>query len=115
MYMRRIWISLSLLLLWLPTLAHQPRMVTNDAVAVRNPGISQAFYAELHGRPQVYRFQATMPFDLFVQLTVPDLPGARRDFMIRVHRDAQLLQTMDGTTAEWTSFYEPFGGDGYRS
>lgn len=96
-----------------PSVAHQPRMVDGDEITVQRPEVSQAFYAELHGRAQVYRFQSDTPFILYVQLTLPDLPGVRKDYTVRVLRDDQPAGQLTGADAAWKPFYEPFGGDHY--
>ena len=100
-------------------LAHLPRLVTEDgAVKVKDPEISQAFYARLEGRPAVYEIHAQQDFLLYVNLLVPDLPGIRTDISARVARVEEdgseaLLYFLDGEGNRWEKFYEPFAGDHY--
>lgn len=96
-------------------LAHQPRLVAGDHIRVNRPEISQAFYAELQGRPQTYLIAADRPFELFLRLTVPKLPRARTDFLVTIFRDSRRLQQIYGDAAGWQPFYEPFAGDYYLS
>ena len=93
--------------------AHQPRIVTKDSVEIYNPVISQAFYATMNGKPQIYTIKSDKPFDLYVQLTLPDINGIKKDFVVDIYHNNHRLAELKGTDADWTSFYEPFGGDNY--
>jgi hypothetical protein len=96
--------------------AHQPRIVEgSNVVEIQNPEVSQAFYGELKGEPQLFRIQVDRPFKLYVGLLVPDVPEARKDLSVEITSDNQPLYRLDGTTWEWKRFYEEFGGDWYWS
>ena len=101
-----------------PSLAHQPRLVgESPSIEVRSPEVSQAFYARLAGEPQTYRIRSEVPFRLYVNLLVPDLPGVETDYEAVVFREGDgggPLVRLDGTAAVWRPFFEPFGGDRYR-
>lgn len=116
--MHRLWFPLlaamATCLLMTAVYAHQPRMVEGNTVQVERPEVSQAFYAELHGRPQTYHIRARITFDLYVQLTVPEMPNAPTDFIVDIWRDGRRLQQLVGAKAQWSTFYERFGGDTYR-
>jgi len=98
-------------------LAHQPRYPEPGTTHVRNPEISQAFYAELRGAPQLYRIESGESLLLYVQLTVPDIPGVERDYVVDITSRADTAERpvarLRGDSAVWTGFYDPFGGDGY--
>ena len=55
--------------------AHLPRleMTTNEVIQVQNPEISQAFYGNLHGQPDIYEIKMDTGFLLYVSIVVPDL------------------------------------------
>ncbi len=98
-------------------LAHQPRFPEPGTTEVRNPEVSQAFYAELKGAPDFYRIDSEDSLLLYVQLVVPDIPGIDTDYVADIFRR---LDTTDerighlrGDSADWTEFFDPFGGDGY--
>ena len=99
--------------------AHLPRLVIDEQfVEVRGPEISQAFYAQLKGSPDVYEINAHEGFLLYVNILVPDLPGISTDISATVtRREAEEreehLAFLDGETHSWESFYEPFAGDSY--
>ena len=93
--------------------AHQPHLVTSNETEVTSPEVSQAFYAEMNGNPQTYLIRTKGPFDLYVQLTIPDCNGARRDFNVKVAQGKKIIGKLEGGTANWKRFYEPFGGDHY--
>jgi hypothetical protein len=98
--------------------AHQPRLIkSDDPVVISNPQVSQAFYAELHGRPALYRLALAQPTQIYMGLLVPDLPGQRIDFAVALAVDQdggeQVILSLDGQVHEWTRFFEPFAGDSY--
>ena len=94
--------------------AHQPKMVTDTGVTrVDKPEVSQAFYAELPGRPAVYEIASPDSFDLYVNVLVPDEVGIPTDLSVTVARGTDTIVVLDGPSHQWTRFYEPFGGDSY--
>lgn len=98
--------------------AHQPRLVDDrPSIIVRDPEISQAFYARLAGNPQTYDIRSEAPLRLYVNLLVPDIRGIETDYEAAVFRETdgkeELLARLDGKTYAWRPFYEPFGGDLY--
>lgn len=102
------------LLFTLPAYAHQPRIVEPGMVTeILNPEVSQAFYGELKGQPDVYRIVSDKPFKLYVGLLVPDVPEAKKDLSAEITRDGSVIRLLDGTQHEWIRFYEEFGGDWY--
>jgi len=100
-------------------LAHQPRLIDDKpSIEVRNPEVSQAFYARLAGKPQTYIIRSQVPLRLYVNLLVPDMPGIETDYeaVITSKEDSadNVLARLDGKTYTWRPFFEPFGGDHYK-
>ena len=98
--------------------AHQPRFVNDrPSIIVRDPEISQAFYARLSGNPQTYHIRSEAPLRLYVNLLVPDIAGSETDYEAAIFREtggeAELLARLEGKTHSWRPFFEPFGGDRY--
>lgn len=105
-------------ILLLPTLAlaHQPRITESRLTQVPNPEISKAYYGKLAGQPDVYVIKASKPFDLYVNVLVPDIIGQKKDVSAVVIKDGNIdkpLATLNGISFEWKKFYEPFGADSY--
>jgi hypothetical protein len=99
--------------------AHQPRLVGDrPSIEVRDPEISQAFYARLAGDPQTYTIRIEVPLRLYVNILVPDVQGIETDYEAVISRVAadrdEILARLDGRAYEWRPFYEPFGGDRYK-
>jgi hypothetical protein len=115
----RCWIPVILSLLVAGTaFAHQPRFIDNrPSIEVRNPEISQAFYARLAGSSQSYYIRSDVPLRLYVNLLVPDIAGIDTDYEAVISRETgsgeEVLAKLDGKGYEWRPFFEPFGGDHY--
>jgi len=107
--------------------AHQPRIVSEEMTQIENPEVSQAFYAELKGKPDYYQIESEEPFKLYVGILVPDLEGIDKDISVEVtredlhieetpvqeHEEEEVPILLNGLQYEWTRWYEPFGGDWY--
>jgi len=107
---------LSLLALFLiPALAfaHQPRITESRQTLVPDPEISKAYYGKLTGEPDVYTIEAKEPFDLYVNVLVPDIAGQKKDVSATVSKNGKELAVLEGINFEWKNFYEPFGADSY--
>ena len=97
-------------------LAHQPRITESRQTQVPNPEISKAYYGKLTGEPDVYVIKASEPFNLYVNVLVPDIAGQKKDVSAVVIKDGNVekpLAVLDGIPFEWKKFYEPFGADSY--
>lgn len=97
-------------------LAHQPRITEGRLTQVPDPEISKAYYGELTGEPDVYVIKTSEPFDLYVNVLVPDIAGQKKDVSAVVIKDGNVekpLTVLDGIPFEWKKFYEPFGADSY--
>ena len=96
--------------------AHQPRITSGDITIVKDPEISKAYYSQLAGKPQVYRISASAPFDLYVNVLVPDIQGQLKDVsavIIKNGNTAKPLAVLQGIDFNWEKFFEPFGYDTY--
>lgn len=99
-------------------MAHLPRIPAGDRITVVLPEVSQAFYAVLNGQPHTYYIDEADSFDFYVQVLIPDLPGQRADFYIKVMRvqeggEAASVYERDTKLFPWLKYYEPYGGDYY--
>lgn len=111
-------LGLFLLAVVLPTLAlaHQPRITESRLTEVPDPEISKAYYGKLSGEPDVYTIDAKAPFDLYVNVLVPDIADQKKDVSAVVIKDGNIekpLAVLNGISFEWKKFYEPFGADTY--
>lgn len=107
--------------------AHRPIIVKNDSslekpFIVPDPNISYAFYGELNGEAHYYKIISRKPFELYVNILVPDFspksdPIVRHDMSFQVFKNEikpeSSIFIIDGKTTEWKRFYEKFGRDHY--
>ncbi len=99
--------------------SHLPRIVEYEQIInIKDPEISQAFYAELKGSPTKYEIHSDIDFLLYVNLLVPDLASNRTDFVaigMKVSHDGSTedIFILDGKDHYWEEFFEPFAGDNY--
>jgi hypothetical protein len=97
-------------------LAHQPRLTESRETLVPEPEISKAYYGKLTGEPDTYIIESATPFDLYVNVLVPDIKGHKKDVSAAVIKGGETdtpLATLGGVDAEWKKFYEPFGVSTY--
>jgi len=97
--------------------AHQPRLVTGTDTTVSEPETSKAYYGQLTGQPQSFHISAQQPFDLYVNILVPDRADQKKDVTATVTKigDATTtLAVLNGTAASpWKRMWEEFGRDWY--
>jgi len=97
--------------------AHQPEMVKTSPVVIKDPELSMAFYAELKGEPQIYTFETTKDFNLYVNLLVPQSSNPNGIYNAQVYRthngQRDLFALLYGPGVEWTKWYEEYAGDWY--
>ena len=93
--------------------AHQPRIVESRQTVVVEPAISKAYYGKLTGVPDVYTIQSSIPFDLYVNVLVPDIAGQTKDVSANITKDGKPFAVLDGTHFDWKPMFEPFGYDKY--
>jgi hypothetical protein len=82
---------------------------------IENPEVSQAFYGNLGGGAEYFQITSDKPFSLYVGVLVPDLQGIGKDVSAEVSSGGEVLFLLDGTSHEWTPYFEEFGGDYYYS
>ncbi|CAN5157747.1 hypothetical protein BH09PAT1_BH09PAT1_2280 [soil metagenome] len=97
------------------TYAHQPRIATNSPIRVLDPEVSKAYYGKLEGQEAVYEVQSDKPFDLYVNVLVPDIEGQKKDVSAVIFKEGTALPiaTLNGTNFRWKKFFEEFGHDNY--
>lgn len=112
---RKIFLFVVCGFLFMPALAsaHQPRITETRPTEIPSPEVSKAYYATLPGVPDVYTIQASTPFNLYVNILVPDIAGQKTDVTATVFKDGNQLAVLDGPSFAWKKFYEPFGADTY--
>ena len=98
--------------------AHQPRLVddsSSETVQIKNPEVSQAFYATLAGKEDTYTLSSDTDFLLLVELITPVIEGKEPGvFTVEVvDRDTGNVYLTGTTSPEGSIFYEPFAGDEY--
>jgi hypothetical protein len=97
-------------------LAHQPRLTESRETYVPEPEISKAYYGKLMGEPDTYIIESATPFDLYVNVLVPDIAGQKKDVSAAVIKNGETdtpLAVIGGVNANWEKFYEPFGVSTY--
>jgi hypothetical protein len=94
-------------------LAHQPRITESRQTTVTDPEVSKAYYGELTGEPDVYVIRASLAFDLYVGVLVPDIVGQKKDVSVVVFKNGEQIALLDGATFTWKQFFEEFGHDTY--
>ena len=118
------------LLLFLPLVtiphfcfAHIPSLVSQssllDITQIEDPEVSRAYYGELNNFPHTYEIRSSEPFNLFVEITVPDIKTAKNNVSGIIVKElprggVEEIARLEAKTASWESFFEPFGGDSYR-
>ncbi len=114
--------SLPLFLLLISvTIAHQPRLVIKvntseeNPIIIEDPEISKAYYGEVMGSPDYYKIISDKPFNLYLNILVPDIPiENKRKFSVEVTDPAKKqILFLDGTNYTWEEYFEEFGGDSY--
>jgi peptidase E len=99
--------------------AHRPALIflSEGDIQIENPEVSQAFYDELNGAPKNYYIDSDVSFNLYINLLVPEFSNkdgrySANVFLITNESEEQVFQ-LDGFSAKWDEFYEPFGRDYY--
>lgn len=100
----------------LTVFAHQPRGESGNQIVVTDPEVSKAYYSKLEGKPHVYSITADKPFELYVNILVPDIEGQQKNISAVIVKDGNVnnpLATLDGLQFGWKKFFEEFGNDTY--
>jgi Protein of unknown function (DUF2892) len=93
--------------------AHQPRITVSQHTIVDAPEISKAYYGKLTGTPHTYTIQANEPFDLYVNVLVPDIENQKKDVSVTIAHNDTPIAVLDGMIFPWKQVFEPFGYDAY--
>lgn len=107
--------TLACALFFIPVIsfAHQPQLPDTNDVTVSDPEISKAYYATLNGAPHVYTIASNTPFELYVNILVPDIKDQKKDVTAKITNGSKTIATLGGTGAQWEKYFEPFGYDHY--
>jgi hypothetical protein len=96
-------------------MAHQPVIVGNGGtIKIEDPEMSKAYYGELSGAPAIYTINSSKPFELYLNLLVPEIEGEKTDKSAEIMKDGKVSEGIDGLNYFWFDWYEPFGDDYYR-
>lgn len=95
--------------------AHQPRLNTSPLTEVTDPEISKAYYGVVSVEPHIYHIVSDVPFNLYVNILVPDMAGQKTDmsFLVLKKGEKVPIVAMDSDKTQWKKFFEPFGHDSY--
>lgn len=96
--------------------AHQPRLVEGPSIEVPLPEVSKVYYGTLSGSPHIFHVASNKPFELYVNILVPDIAYQKTDVSAVIVRrgSASLpLALIGGTSGTWTPMFEEFGHDNY--
>ncbi len=115
---KKFWIILLAIFVLVPVLAsaHQPRINTSIETIVTDPEISKAYYGQLAGEPHIYDINWSVPFDLYVNILMPDIVGQKKDVNLALFKKGnsdELLTVFDEGNNNWKKFFEPFAHDTY--
>ena len=96
--------------------APQPRVelgintTTSNPIIIENPGLMQAFYGNLNGKPDYYQITSDVPFELCLGITVPaskGLGGSLPSVQV-TDSSGKPVFTLNGTTGTWNPFIGEF-------
>jgi len=99
--------------------AHMPRLIYSQKgdIQISDPEFSQAFYDELAGVPRDFFLSSDKEFNLYVNLLVPESSNPNGRYSANIisidGKNEKIIYSIDGLSAEWKEFYEPFGRDYY--
>lgn len=98
------------------TFAHQPRITTVQVNNVEDAEVSKAYYGKLNGSPHIYRISSAVPFNLYLNVLVPDIEGQTKEVSMVVVKnkdEKNIFLQLKGVGYEWKRFFEPFGQNWY--
>ncbi len=98
--------------------AHQPRLVPpgQESIEVKNPEVSQAFYGQFKENPHIYNISSGKEFEIYLNVLVPDLPGAQKDVsaaLLKAGDTEHPVAVLDGINFNWQPYHEEFANDDY--
>ena len=111
--MKKLILILIIILITPIILAHQPRITDSQETIVEEPEISKAYYGNLEGNSHIYIINSDKSFNLYVHILVPNINNIDKDISIKINKDGEEFNYLNGTNYEWVEFYEEFAGDSY--
>ncbi|MFA5101061.1 MAG: hypothetical protein WC547_09290 [Candidatus Omnitrophota bacterium] len=99
--------------------AHQPRIslgarhTLSDPIVIKKPEISKVYYGILSGEPDFYRIDSRTPYQLYLNILVPDRRDSSIDINVDVVSDNKTLLRLRGKGYKWERFFEPMARDHY--
>lgn len=101
-----------------PAAAQRPVLVTTTPTVIQDPEASTTHYGHLSGQPAVFVISSAVRFTLVVDLLVPAPATPPLGLKTEVARTNELganilLSVIEPSTADWQTFYEPYGGNTY--
>jgi hypothetical protein len=106
----------SFLLIPALTFARQPYITTVQENTVTDPEISKAYYGQLKGSPKIYHIGSAVPFNLYLNVLVPDIEGQTKEVSMVVVKnkdEKNIFLQLKGVGYEWKRMFEPFGQNWY--
>lgn len=89
-----------------------------EVIVVEDPEIERTYHSLLEGFPHTYEFTSDVPFELFVEVLIPDIDEIEREMSAIIVREATRgvaeVARLKGGETTWVSFYEPVGGNRYE-
>ena len=120
-------ISLSVILVYKSTEAHQPVLNSEKSNSVEEPYIieepevSKAIFAELKGEPHYYRIDSNTKFKFYAGITAPKIdncPLTKKFSFDVLDSDFELIKKKDGENFNWWPWYKKLGpeiGEKFKS
>ena len=90
----------------------------NSSLLIPEPWVSKAYYGELNGKPDYYRFALQgNRTQIYFGIAAPYVPGSSTDIRVEVYdyKDHSVTQVilLDGSSFKWKPSYEPLAGEWY--
>jgi len=112
--MKKLMFLLIILIIVTSVYAHQPRLPAGNITKIKNPEISQAFYAELTGQPHTYIINSDKPFNLYAGILVPALKNSDKDYFMEITEETKdFYVQLKPSDSDWLLFHEEFANDNY--
>jgi dipeptidase E len=83
-------------------------------INVKNPETSQTFYDELKGSPRDYFITSSVDFDLYLNISVPEVANRDGRYSVDIYNDSGVkIFSTDGINQDWSQIYSSFERDYY--
>ncbi len=96
-------------------LAYQLNLVYSQKgdIQINNPETAQTFYDNLNGKPRDYFINSDKDFELYINLLVPEAVNRDGRYSAEVYSGVNKVLSVDGSSSEWSEFYDSTGRDYY--